>query len=282
MKQAPTGKSDYPMTWEQAVCWLREQPDQQELVRACFYDDPLSESAERYWNSSEWRAVRVELPSAPGEALDLGAGRGVASYALARDGWSVTALEPDPSDIVGCGALRALASVTWLPISIVMEWGERLPFDDAMFDVVHCRQVLHHAHDLDQMLREIGRVLKPGGTVIATREHVLSRHDDLEAFRKAHPLHRHYGGENAFLLAEYVKAIEGGGIVLDKVLNPYQSEINIFPRTSGDIKKILARRVRFPWPALIPDKLVSWIGSRSNAPGRPYSFVGRKSPDAAE
>jgi hypothetical protein len=29
------------MTWEQAVRWLREQPEQQDLVRACFYDDPV-------------------------------------------------------------------------------------------------------------------------------------------------------------------------------------------------------------------------------------------------
>ena len=35
------------MTWEQAVLWLRQQPDSADLVRACFYDDPLSAAADR-------------------------------------------------------------------------------------------------------------------------------------------------------------------------------------------------------------------------------------------
>jgi hypothetical protein len=37
------------ITWEEAVLWLRNQPDQAELVRACFYDDPLPAAAERYY-----------------------------------------------------------------------------------------------------------------------------------------------------------------------------------------------------------------------------------------
>ena len=35
------------MTWEQAVQWLREQPDMQGLVQACYFDDPLAQAAER-------------------------------------------------------------------------------------------------------------------------------------------------------------------------------------------------------------------------------------------
>ena len=27
-------------TWEEAVIWLKAQPDQAELVQACFFDDP--------------------------------------------------------------------------------------------------------------------------------------------------------------------------------------------------------------------------------------------------
>jgi SAM-dependent methyltransferase len=126
--------------WEKAVLWLREQPGQQALVRDCFYDDTLGAAAQRYYESSEWRAVRALLPASTGRALDIGAGRGISSYALARDGWRVTALEPDPSDVVGAGAIRALSGEATLAIEVAQEWGEKLPFADATFDAACARR----------------------------------------------------------------------------------------------------------------------------------------------
>ena len=138
-----------------------------------------------FWQSEEWKAIAALLPPPSGRALDMGAGRGISSYALARDGWQVTALEPDPSDLVGAGAIRALARDTGYTIDIVAEYSEKLPFADATFDVVNCRQVLHHARDLRQTCTEIFRVLKPGGVMIATREHVLTTRADLNMFLSA-------------------------------------------------------------------------------------------------
>jgi SAM-dependent methyltransferase len=264
------------MTWEEAVLSLRSHPDADELVKACFYDDPLGEAALRYWKSTEWQAVRRLLPAAPGVALDVGAGRGISAYALARDGWSVTALEPDPSAIVGAEAIRQLASQSRLDIDVKQEWGENLPFADGRFDVVHCRQVLHHARDLAQLCREIGRVLRPGGLLVATREHVVSRRADVPAFQRAHPLHRLYGGENAFLLSEYVGCIEAAGLRVEQQLNPYQSDINLYPRTMQSLREQFARKLRLPRPALLPQAALGWIGRVSNSPGRLYTFVARK------
>ena len=265
------------LTWEQAVLSLRNQPEAQALVLACFYDDPLVEAARRYAASTEWSAVRALIrPPQVGRALDIGAGRGISSYALACDGWQVTALEPDGSDVVGAGAIRQLASDASLPITVVQEWGEQLPFGDASFDLVHCRQVLHHARDLKQLCAEIGRVLKPGGRFIATREHVVSRHEDVPAFQAAHPLHALYGGENAFMQSEYLQAISEGGITVSHILNPKQSDINLYPETQANIKRRWAQRLHLPFPQLIPDALLAFVGSRSTAPGRLYTFAGRK------
>lgn len=266
--------SDSTHTWEDAVLWLRSQPDQADLVRACFYDDPLISAAERYYRSSEWAAVRRFLPQSTDRALDLGAGRGISSYSLARDGWRTVALEPDPSGIVGAEAIRSLAKDARLDIEVVQDRGEHLPFPPSSFDLVHCRQALHHAHDLRQLCREIGRVLKPGGRFIAIREHVISRREDLPAFLESHPLHSRYGGENAYLLDEYKQAIDAGGVRLIKVLNPLQSEINTFPETLQGIKRGMARRVAFPFPDLIPDFVPGLRGRFLRQPGRLYSFVG--------
>jgi len=255
---------------------LRSQPQHAELVKACFFDDPLIEAARRYRASSEWSAVRALLPRVAGNALDVGAGRGIASYALACDGWQTTALEPDASDLVGAGAVRGLAEEAGLDIQVVQDWGESLPFEDGSFDLVLGRQVLHHARDLPALCREIARVLRPGGTFLATREHVISRRGDIAAFLAAHPTHFLHGTEHAYLLSEYLTAIRSAGIELTGILNPLQSDINLYPETRFSIRRILAKRLLWPFPEMIPDALVGWLGGLLRTPGRVYSFVGRK------
>jgi len=262
-------------TWEEAVQWLRNQPDQAELVRAAFYDDPLISAANRYVRSSEWRALRELLPKEKGHALDIGAGRGISSYALANDGWAVTALEPDPSDIVGAGAVRSLVKESGVNVNVIEKWGESLPFDSNTFDLVYCRAVLHHARDLRELCKEVFRVLKPNGLFVATREHVISKKEDLDAFLNAHPLHNLYGGEHAYLLKEYTGAITDSGLKLEKVLNPASSDINLYPQSKQKVKKQISSKLMAP-DFLIPDFILTLRASFSNAPGRHYSFVARK------
>lgn len=266
-------------SWEQAVLWLRHQPDQAGLVEACFFDEPLIAAAKRYHAGSEWAAIRMLLPARPGRALDLGAGRGISSFALAVDGWKTVALEPNDSSVVGAGAIRSLAQEAKLNIQVSEKWGEDLPFANGSFALVFCRQTLHHARDLAQLCREIARVLKPGGLLIAVREHVISRREDLPTFLEQHPLHRLYGGERAYLLADYTQAIERVGIRLRAILNPFESDINLFPETTSSLKSRIARRIMWPWPRLIPDLCLTWLGNRIQTPGRLYSFVGCKHRD---
>ncbi len=264
------------MSWEEAVHWLRNQSGQEELVRCCYYDDPVSAAADRFQKSKEWQAVREYIPRQAGTALDIGAGRGISSFALAKDGWKVTALEPDPSDLVGSGAIRNLVKESHTDIEIVNEWGESLPFSENKFDLVYCRAVLHHARELKKLSSEIERVLKPGGCLVATREHVISRKSDLAAFFDSHPLHRLYGGENAYLLSEYKSSIEGSGLQLSKVIGPFESDINLFPETKDSVKAQLSAKLKVVPKSLVSDLMLYLYGLYNKTPGRLYSFVAFK------
>lgn len=272
------------MSWEQAVQWLRDQPDMAQLVADCYYDDPLLVAAERYWSSDEWQAARVVLDGRSGTALDVGAGRGIASYALAKDGFAVTALEPNPSALVGAAAIRGLAAESGVAIQVCEEFSERLPFESNSFDVVFARAVLHHTIYLSSACAEFHRVLKPGGIMLAVREHVISKMADLSEFFNIHPLHHLYGGENALLLQEYEAAIRGAGFVGLKVISPWHSPINFAPYSLTSLQQVIADKfgplarvargfLRMPgaWP--LSRCLLNVFDRR---PGRLYSFVASK------
>jgi 2-polyprenyl-3-methyl-5-hydroxy-6-metoxy-1,4-benzoquinol methylase len=275
-------------TWEHAVSWLRHQPEKQQLVLDAYYDDPLEGAAMRFWQSGEWATARALMDGRTGgTALDIGAGRGIASYALAKDGWQVTALEPDPSNLVGAGAIRLLAEQANLAIQVEQTISERLPFADGQFDLVYGRAVLHHIGDLSAACAEFARVLKPGGMFIAAREHVISSAGDLPAFLAAHPLHSLYGGENAHQLGFYEAAIRNGGLQLQNSFGPFESEMNYAPHSPDSlVGEIAARAGHVPsGPALVKAMLsmpllgriaIQMLQKFDNRPGRHYSFVAVK------
>jgi len=269
-----TEETQPTMTWEEAVRWLVEHPDpaNRALAHACYFDGEALEAAIRFADSPEWGGVRALLPAPPGRALDLGAGRGISSFALARDGWDVVAVEPDASGLVGAAAIEEIARIADLPIEVQGGKAEALPFEDGHFDVVHCRQALHHAADLKQMCAEALRVLRPGGTFIATREHVLTRRSDLQAFLDSHPLHALYGGENAYTLEEYRAALSAPGPASITLLSPYASVINVFPASHEEERTRLAR-IAGVRPEEVPDFAFRIRDHFDSAPGRLYSFV---------
>lgn len=92
--------------------------------------------------------------------LDVGCGGGLLAEEFARAGFEVTGIDPAPESIE---TARAHASASGLRIDYQTGSGELLPFPEGSFDLAACCDVLEHVDDVDRVIGEIARVLKPGG-----------------------------------------------------------------------------------------------------------------------
>ena len=110
-----------------------------------------------------WRAILVGW--ARGRVLEVGCGTG---RNLPRYGSGVTLVGLDPSaDVLPSARKRAPGA------RLLVGSAEALPFDDGSFDTVVSSLVFCSVPDPDRGLREVHRVLAPGGS-LAMLEHVRS------------------------------------------------------------------------------------------------------------
>jgi SAM-dependent methyltransferase len=98
-----------------------------------------------------------------GKVLDLAAGQGPLSYAMQKKGFDVTATEVFPEQFKA-------PNVRCLKVNL----NEKTPFEDKSFDVVFAVEIMEHLEAPRAFLREIHRILKPGGLVIVTTPNISS------------------------------------------------------------------------------------------------------------
>ena len=96
----------------------------------------------------------------PADALDLGCGDGRLTAEL-RAGELVAA------DVSGVALERARRRVP-AARTVHLEPDQPLPLDDGRFDLVLCAETIEHVRDVQLMLSEVRRVLRPGGRLAVT------------------------------------------------------------------------------------------------------------------
>lgn len=287
------------MNWEDTIVYLRTSASYRDILRDSYLEEDLIENANRFEQSEEFKETLRKLKeyNIPGnKLLDVGAGNGIATVAFSRNGYAVTAIEPDPSALVGAGAIRKLINELSLrEAEVVISSAERMPFPDNTFDIVYVRQAMHHAFNLKHFIRECARVLKPGGVLFTVRDHVIYDKTDKKRFFKEHPLHKYYGGENAYTAQEYGAAMTAAGLHISTVLKHFDSIINYFPQTVDEIaalpdqfRKKLNKRVIQKFGKIGKIALFSYIYRKAAAlkfggaldekriPGRLYTYIATK------
>ncbi|HNF07246.1 MAG TPA: class I SAM-dependent methyltransferase [Mycobacterium sp.] len=134
--------------------------------------DPFLALGER----SGMRDLRREtLAAARGRGLEIGAGTGLNLKLYPGAVTAITLAEPDAPM---AARLRRRVSQSAHPVEVVQAPAEQLPFADGSFDTVVSTLVLCTVADMAASLREIGRVLAPGGQLLFV-EHVRAGHGRL-------------------------------------------------------------------------------------------------------
>lgn len=163
------------------------------------------------------RELLRSLPQ-PTRAFDVATGTGRWAIDLARHGAEVTAVDQSPEMLA---LAREKAQSEGLEITFLeRDLNQGLPLPSESFDLVVCALALSHFADFRGIVRECGRVLRPGGHLLVTDFHPQAIKNGWEptCFR----------GEEGYILphpehdrSDYLDAITGSGcdlVHLEEVL----------------------------------------------------------------
>lgn len=177
----------------------------------------------RYQDYAPWMPEVMGFNDFAGvRLLEVGCGMGTDLLQFARGGAKVTGVDLTPRSIE---ISRQHLNVYGESGDFAISDGENLPFADESFDVVYSNGVLHHTPDTAGAVREVHRVLRPGGQARVMLYHrgsaaywgdIILRHGVLHGeLLRGHSL--------AEIMSRYVEFNESGGRPLVKVYSRRQA-----------------------------------------------------------
>jgi SAM-dependent methyltransferase len=210
-----------------------------------------AEDYDRYRPGYPPEAVAWATPVTPGRVVDLGAGTGILTRALAAAGHDVLPIEPDQG-------MRAQMTRSTPGVGAIAGSAEEIPITDSSVDGVVAGQA-YHWFEPESAHREIARILRPGG-IFATLWNIR---DDSVA----------WVGELT-AIADGARGYRGGGRPCARFVRP--------ALRTGGTGRVPARgsahrghpRRADPDPVLLPDRDSRRPGRRGTVRARP----GREAP----
>jgi SAM-dependent methyltransferase len=164
-------------------------------------------------------AARWLVPEHAELVVELGAGTGKLTRAVAALGVRVVAVEPDP---------RMLAVLHGFDLEGVEGSAEAIPFDDGVADAVLAGSSLHW-FELEPALRAIRRVLKAGGRLAFGWNHRDVRHPTIAAMSEVIYSSRPSRQTSGWQRRDWAAAVVAGGLFRD-VEHTLIEDVHEFPR----------------------------------------------------
>lgn len=250
--------------WEEIIQAAQHNPAFDSILKDSYLHRDLMSSLQRFTATEEFSHTLAELKSIAPNAksiLDIGGAGGVMTIAFALSGYEVTLVEPSTDNIVGTSAAHNLLKLTAKEVDPSLI--DRVHIQQASietlltaerYDIVYCRQVVHHFKEPITALRKIFSLLNDNGVAFFVREHVIFDDDDMQAFLAGHPFHQYTHSENAYKSEEYCEFIQEAGLTLIKQYKFADSPINYFPHTEQTAASLNEHKIA----------------------GRPYTFIAQK------
>jgi ubiquinone/menaquinone biosynthesis C-methylase UbiE len=157
--------------------------------------------------------VEFASPTGREHVLDIGAGAGHTALALAPHVAAVVVT--DPVDAMLAAARKLFAEAGIRNAQFQTATAESLPFGNGSFDIVTTRLAAHHFDDVGLAMREVFRVLRPGGlfvfidTLAPEDAESAAYQDEVERLRD--PTHR-----RIYTQREWVAFCEQAGFVVER------------------------------------------------------------------
>ena len=160
------------------------------------------------------RLATLLAPYKEAQVIDLGCGAGHASFVAAGAVKNVIAydLSAQMLDVVA----QAASDKQLNNITVRQGVAESLPFDDHSADVIISRYSAHHWHDVGQALREVARVLKPGGKFIMM-DVVSPGHPLLDIYLQTVEVLRDTSHVRNYSPGEWLKMASEAGLIAGEV-----------------------------------------------------------------
>ena len=208
----------------------------------------------RYQEYAPWMPEVMGFDQFAGKRLlEVGCGMGTDLLQFARGGAQVTGIDLTPRSIVISRQHLLLFEKSG---DFANADCEQLPFADKSFDVVYSNGVLHHTPDTARAVREIHRVLRPGGLARVMLYHKGSLAYWSQVILRYGIVHAEFlrGNSPEDIMSKHVEFNEGGGQPLVKVYSRRQAR-ELFTMFR-DVKVHVEQLMRLELPVigrLIPD-----------------------------
>lgn len=160
------------------------------------------------------RLVELAAPRPTDRALDVSTGGGHVALALAPHIARVTASDLTPQMLAAARRHLSMQGVT--NAEYVIADAEHLPFLDASFELVTVRIAPHHYPDAARAVREMARVLAPGGRLVAI-DNIAPEDARLDALLNEWERRRDPSHIRAYTVAEWRAFVAEAGLRLSVV-----------------------------------------------------------------